>query len=348
LLVAANIVAAYVLLVHPGAALEYGFDPGRPHAVDAVANLFFHQNIMHLLGNMVFLAAVGPAVEAAAGWARFVAVYVLGGLTGVAAFWFFARQAQDPAPLIGASGCVAACIAYYNTRYSRLQVVLAPHVGVPIVAITVVWLALQVLGAFVTLGGAAGGQAFWAHLGGFLAGLLMSVLFRAPKDADRHLGHVTMDRLEERSLAAKIRASDIHLAKHPEDIAALKKKAEALALLGDKPHEAQVLVALLDVAPESDHPELLARLVGIGQISLLSSLRRTLLAEKFRCDYPELARSLLLSVVGGDPADSQRPDALLALALLSEEAERSKWLDELAERFALHPAAELARKRGLL
>lgn len=347
-LVAANIAAAYVILFHPEWVTTYGFDAERPSALAAFTSLFLHQNVLHLLGNMLFLAAVGPAVEEAAGRLRFTLAYFIGGLVGVVAFWFFARQTESPAPLIGASGAVASCIAYYSIRYTRLHVTVAPKFGVPIFVVTCTWLGLQVLGAFVTIGGAAGGQAFWAHLGGFGAGLLLSALFRAPRDADRQMGHIVMDRLDDRSPAAKLTATDLHLADHPGDVSALRKKAETLSLLGDKEHEAEVLTLMLESAPEADHPQILTRLIGIGQIVRLPSLRRTLLAEKFRTTHPDLSKGLLLSVIGGDPDDRQRPDALLAMAGMTESPDRDTWLKELADRYALHPACELARQRGLL
>ncbi len=78
------------------------------------------------------------------------------------------------------------------------------------------------------------------------------------------------------------------------------------------------------------------------------ALRRTLLAEKYRTSHPDLSKGLLLSVIGGDPDDRQRPDALLAMAGLTEPPDRETWLKELADRYALHPACELARQRGLL
>ena len=348
ILVAANIAAAYLLLFNPTWLGDYGFDAEHPSAVAALTCIFLHQNVLHLLGNMVFLAAVGPAVEEAAGRLRFAAVYFIGGLFGVVAFWFFARQVDDPAPLIGASGAVAACIAYYSIRYTRLNVMIAPKFGVPILAITGAWVILQVLGAFVTVGGAAGGQAFWAHLGGFGIGLLLSAVFRVPKEADRQLGHAVMDRLDERSAAAMLAATDIHLAQHPEDVDALRKKATTLASLGDRESEGKVLLELIEHVPERDHPELLVRLIGIGQVDQIPSLKRTLLAEKHRAALPELSKGLLLSVIGGSVDDHQRPEALLALATLGEGEERDAWLRELAERFSMHPAFELARQRGLL
>jgi hypothetical protein len=185
-------------------------------------------------------------------------------------------------------------------------------------------------------------------LGGFGIGLLLSAVFRVPKDADRQLGHAVMDRLDERSAAAMLAATDIHLAQHPEDVEALRKKATTLASLGDKESEGKVLWELMELVPEKEHPELLVRLIGIGQVHQVSSLRRTLLAEKHRATLPDLSKGLLLSVIGGNLDDRQRPEALLALATLVEGEEREAWLRELAERYSMHPAFELARQRGLL
>lgn len=344
IVVALNIAAAYGLLVRPELLFSLGYDPSAPKFWMPLTSLFLHQNVLHLLGNMVFLAAVGPRVEEAAGPWRFLLVYVVGGLVGVLAHAIVTPKTGAPMPLIGASGCVAACIAYYNIRYVGLQVTLAPRIGVPILAMTILWIALQVLGAFVALGGEVARTAYWAHLGGFAAGLGFAAVFRAKRDADRQLGHVVMDRLEERSPAAKLAASDLHLAEHPEDVAALLKKAEAHALLGDRDHEGEALIQALDHLPESGQPDLLARLIGIGQVQRLPSLRRTLLAERFRVSHEDLAKGLLLSVLAGSPDDPQRPEALLALATLGE----TNYLQELRERFALHPACDLARARGLL
>lgn len=348
-LAAVNIaVAYYIAIANADLVYAYGFDATKPSALTAFTSLFLHLNVLHLLGNMVFVVAILPQVEQAAGTLRFLAVYFLGGLAGVAGFWFFARSSADPAPLIGASGAVAACAAYYNIRYGRMYAAVAPKLGLPILGITVVWLALQILGAFVVIGGSAGGQAFWAHLGGFAMGLLLCAVFRVSKDADRHAGHVAIDRLDERGAHAQLAATDLYLKDHPGEVAALRKKVEILATLGDKEREGETLEALYEAAASNERPEVLTRMIGIGQIGRISSSKRTMLAEKLRAAYPDLSKALLLSVIGGDPNDPQRPDALLALAGASEPDERAPWLTELSERFALHPACELARKRGLL
>jgi membrane associated rhomboid family serine protease len=340
------IAVAYLLLIHPEYLIDYGFDARRPRLLNAFTSLFLHQNVLHLLGNMLFLAAVGAAVEAVAGWWRFALVYFGGGLLGVGAHWAFSTKTGPISPLIGASGCVAACIAYYGVRYFRMQIVLAPKLGASVLSLTVIWFLLQILGVFVTIGTKTG-TAFWAHLGGLAGGLLLSLIFRAPKDGDRQLGLAVVDRMEQRSPAARLAATDLHLAEHPGDIQALFKKVDALATLGDKDQEGEILIQMLAKLPDPDRPPVLGRLIGIGQIGRLPSLQRTLLAERLRSTSPDLSKSLLLSVLGGPTNDDQRPDALLALATIAPDEAR-QWLDELQSRFPMHPAADLARARGLL
>ncbi|MEQ1823762.1 MAG: rhomboid family intramembrane serine protease [Fimbriimonadaceae bacterium] len=337
---------AYYLLIQPQILFDFGFRADRPTILTALTSLFLHQNVLHLLGNMLFLAAVGAAVEAATGWWRFAFVYFGGGLIGVAAHWLFSIKAGSAPPLIGASGCVAACIAYYGVRYFRMQVALAPKVGASVLTLTAVWFALQILGVFFTLPGTVG-TAFWAHLGGFVGGIALSLLFKAPKDGERQLGHAVVDQMDQRSPAAKLVATDLHLAEHPDDVQALFKKVDALATLGDKDQEGAVLLQMLSKLPEVDRPPILGRLIGIGQVGRLPSLQRTLLAEKYRQTNPGLAKSLLLSVIGGDRKDSQRPEALLAISALSPN-EAEPYLEELKENFPLHPATDLARTRGLI
>jgi membrane associated rhomboid family serine protease len=342
----ACIAVAYLLLIQPQYLFEYGFQARLPSLLTAFTSLFLHQNVLHLLGNMLFLAAVGAAVEAAAGWWRFAIVYFGGGLIGVAAHWAFSAKTGVSVPLVGASGSIAACIAYYGVRYFRMQVALAPKIGASVLSLTVIWFVLQIIGVFYSLGGSVG-TAFWAHLGGFAGGLLLSLVFKAPQAGERQLGHAVVDRMDQRSPAAKLAATDLHLAEHPDDVQALFKKVDALATLGDKDQEGEVLAQLLTKLPESDRPPVLARLIGIGQISRLPSLQRTLLAERYRSSNPELAKSLLLSVIGGKFDDEQRADALLALCTLAP-SEAQPWLDELRSKFPIHPATDLARTRGLI
>jgi membrane associated rhomboid family serine protease len=348
LFIAANLGAAFMLLWQPELITEYGFDPASPSVRSAISALFLHQNLLHLLGNMLFLAAVGPAVELAAGSLRFVTVYLLGGFAGVATHWAFTQKIAPAPHLIGASGCISACIAYYALRYHHMKVALAPKISVPVFAMVGVWLLLQIGGAFVSLGSVESGTAYWAHVGGFAMGLVLSIIFGAPQHAHRERAHEAIDQMDSRSPAAKLAAAELVLKTHPHDVKALRDKADALSLQNDSDEEAACLVLLLELLQEAEQKDILIRLNKINRLEVLPSLRRTFLADKYKKSEPDLSRLLLLSVIRV-MSDGQRPDALYALACLDDQEypeNASTWLRDLFTNYPLHPASDLARARG--
>ena len=347
-LIAANIAAAFVLVWQPELVKPYGFNAADPSVLTAFTCLFLHLNLLHLLGNMVFLAAVGPAVESAAGVARFLTVYFLGGFAGVAVHWIFADKTGSPPPLIGASGCISALIAYFAFRYYHVRVSIAPRVTAPMYAIIGIWVLLQIAGAFVNMGNAQPGTAYWAHLGGFAMGIVLSIVFSALGHGFRERSYEMIEEMDQRSPAAKLAAAEVALRHHPKDVNAMRQKAEALSRLNETDAEAACLLEILEVADERDQKEVLARLDKINRLEKLSSLRRTLLAERYKASEPDLSRLLLLSVIRV-MSDDQRPDALFALAVLDYGTypENAKtWLRDLFSNYPMHPAADLARARG--
>ena len=349
LIIAANIAAAFVTVFNPSLWIELGFNPRFPAFRTALTSMFVHLNLLHLLGNMLFLAAVGAAVELAAGVWRFILVYFVGGLAGVVAHWIVFARALEPPILVGASAGVAACVGYYSVRYSRLRVPLAPHVGISVSTITAVWAGLQVLGALVRLGDADASVAYWAHLAGLVAGLVLSLIFGAPRLAELALGHEVLREMNERSPGAALTAASVHLGANPNDPRGLQEAADALGRLGDSDEEAKVQSRLAEVLPEGEADAALARLSELGRLDLVTSLRRTFFAERLATRSPELAEALLLSVVEGPANDPQRPEAMLALAGLvrSERPETARnVLERLAKEYPLHPAVEVARTRG--
>jgi membrane associated rhomboid family serine protease len=140
--------------------------------------MFMHGGLLHLGGNMLFLWIFGNNVEDSMGHFRFVAFYLLGGL--VATFAHVALNADSTTPTLGASGAIAAVLGGYAVLYPRARVVTLIFI---IIFVTVIELpALLVLGAWflfqlldVSQGG--GGVAYYAHIGGFLFGLLVIRLF---------------------------------------------------------------------------------------------------------------------------------------------------------------------------
>lgn len=347
LLIAANLIAAFVVLFQPELIEEFAFHPDHPSFQAALTSLFLHEHIVHLLGNMVFLAAVGASVELATGSLRFAIVYFASGLVGVLAHMVLAPSQ----PLLGASGAVAGCAAYYSARYYGLRVPIAPRTSVSVVTVTAIWVALQALGAVVHIGSEPAAVSYWAHLGGFVTGLLLSAVFVAPDLGQRALGHRVLDEMNRRSPAATIIAAQHHLHRHPNDTKALRQIVSAAADMDDADLEAKTLLQLLELTPESNQVPILKRLGELGRLSMLPALQRTLLADRFKTSDPQVCEALLLSVVAETVEEPQRPDAMLALAGLKRESEPDQSnliLAQLAATYPLHAAVDLARARGWL
>lgn len=137
---------------------------------------------MHLLGNMLYLWIFGDNVEDAMGPVRFLLFYLLCGAAAA-----LAQIAVDPGsavPLIGASGAIAGTLAAYFMLYPQARVLtLIPIffflrlISVPAVFFLGVWFLLQVISGAGSLG-AGGGVAWFAHIGGFVTGMLLVFVFR--------------------------------------------------------------------------------------------------------------------------------------------------------------------------
>ena len=347
LLIVANLFAAFGVAYNPDLALDFGFNPKDPTFLDLFTSLFIHQNLLHLLGNMIFLAAVGAAVELATGSLRFILVYLVSGLFGCLAHWLVTSANSNPSLLIGASGAIAGCAAYYSVRYTHLKVPVAPQRGLSVAAITAIWLVLQIVGAFVHIGESSG-VSFWAHIGGFVAGLILSVVFRAPDLGQRRLGHAVLDTMNERGPAAVALAARRHLEDHPRDRLALRRLAEAEKQLGHSTAEVDCLKSLLEVDEASELTMSILRLSELKSLSEIPTVKRVQLAVKVGKESPDAARCLLESVIQGED-EAAIPDAMLSLAALelnqNPEA-ASGVLAELQAKYPLHPTVEVARKRG--
>jgi membrane associated rhomboid family serine protease len=164
-----------------------GTPPAQPSSGETVlTSMFLHGSFLHLLGNMVFLAIFGPTVEDALGRLRFLLFYLLGGLVALGA-----QVLIDPsstAPTLGASGAIAAVLGGYLLLYPRARVLtlvfivfFVTIVEVPAVILLGFWFLEQLyLGAsgLATPVGSEG-VAYFAHVGGFLFGLVMIRLFAA-------------------------------------------------------------------------------------------------------------------------------------------------------------------------
>jgi membrane associated rhomboid family serine protease len=157
-------------------------DPGRA-PLHILTSMFLHGGWMHIIGNMWFLWLFGNNVEDSMGRGRFVAFYLLSGLGAAAAQVF-----SDPAsvyPMVGASGAISGVMGAYLVLYPRVRVFTLVPIGFFVTSIALpawvmigYWSVLQVLGGLLgSVGGDAGGVAFWAHVGGLGTGVLLIKLF---------------------------------------------------------------------------------------------------------------------------------------------------------------------------
>jgi membrane associated rhomboid family serine protease len=156
-----------------------------------VTSMFMHGSWMHIIGNMWFLWIFGNNVEDSMGRGRFVVFYLLAGLA--AAAMQIATDPASPVPMVGASGAIGGVMGAYVVLYPRVRVHMLVFlgffittIGVPAYLMLGYWFVLQLLGGLPSLGGGAGGVAFWAHVGGFVAGVALIYLFRDPELVERH------------------------------------------------------------------------------------------------------------------------------------------------------------------
>ena len=168
---------------------------GHGWLVTAVTAMFMHGSWSHLLGNMLFLWIFGNNVEDALGRLRYLVFYVLGGLAATATQTFvtlmFASDFDATIPNLGASGAISAVLGAY--------IVLLPHAKVltliifilrevPAVLFLGIWFGFQLLDGSTSLAHpeAGGGVAFFAHIGGFVFGMLTVKLFQTTPAAGPH------------------------------------------------------------------------------------------------------------------------------------------------------------------
>lgn len=168
--------------------------PGTPSPfwVSLLTSMFMHAGWLHILGNMLFLWVFGDNVENSMGHLRYLIFYLLAGLAASALE--ILTDVTGRAPGLGASGAIAGVLAAYLMLYPRSRVrtlipiviVLIP-VGLPAWVLIGFWFVEQFFNGVVVLASrtAVGGVAYWAHVGGFIAGAILVWFFRRPERVSR-------------------------------------------------------------------------------------------------------------------------------------------------------------------
>jgi len=154
---------------------------------DIFTSMFMHAGLAHIGGNMLYLWIFGDNVEDRLGSGRYIIFYILGGV--IASVTHIITNPASTIPTVGASGAIAAVLGAYLVLFPSQKVLTLIPLGfwmrmtmVPAGIVLVVWFLLQLFSGFLSLGGPdVGGVAFWAHIGGFVSGVLMGLLLKKPE-----------------------------------------------------------------------------------------------------------------------------------------------------------------------
>lgn len=163
---------------------DYGFiprvffaDPGG-NAYRTLTSMFLHGGVMHLIGNMWFLRVFGPTLESRLGWFRFLTLYLLAGIGAALAQGILMPGLAEP--MVGASGAISGLLGGYFMLFRREYVysltwfILPLFFWVPVALYLGYWAVLQLVYALAGVPGTA----WWAHLAGFIIGVLLAPRFR--------------------------------------------------------------------------------------------------------------------------------------------------------------------------
>jgi membrane associated rhomboid family serine protease len=160
-----------------------------PPMLTAFTSMFLHGGWMHIIGNMLYLWIFGDNVEDSMGHARFIVFYLVCGLAAVAA-----QAIPDPSsqiPMIGASGAISGVLGAYLLLFPHARVLVLVPLGfimqtmrLPAGLVLALWFGLQLLSNATQQG--AGGVAFRAHIGGFIAGMVLIPFFKQRRVALFH------------------------------------------------------------------------------------------------------------------------------------------------------------------
>ena len=176
-----------------GESIACATDPGR-QVSHLITSMFLHGSWLHLLGNMWFLWIFGNNIEDSMGRLRFIVFYLACGLA--AAMAQVLTGPDSAIPMVGASGAISGVMGAYLMLFPRVRVYAIillgfffTSVGMPAWVMLGYWFLIQIVSGLVNFGGEGGGVAFWAHAGGFIAGVVLIKLFTRPDYLEAHQRH---------------------------------------------------------------------------------------------------------------------------------------------------------------
>jgi membrane associated rhomboid family serine protease len=188
-IIAANVAVFLFQLSMPGSLqnrfiMHYGLVPDQLHYSSILTSMFIHGGFLHIAGNMWFLWIFGRGVEDLLGHAKYLFLYSACGIA--AALFFVMLNSNSTVPTVGASGAIAGVMGAYLIKFPRAYirtlvfiVIFITTIDVPAFVLLLYWFAIQFFSGIGSVGYSAessGGVAWFAHVGGFLAGMALMML----------------------------------------------------------------------------------------------------------------------------------------------------------------------------
>src|SRR5580698_2724053 len=164
--------------------MHYGIVPDQLHYSSILTSMFIHGGFLHIAGNMWFLWVFGRGVEDLLGHTKYLFLYFACGVA--AAFLYIMLNSNSTVPTVGASGAIAGVMGAYLVKFPRAYirtlvciVIFITTIDVPAFVLLLYWFAIQFFSGIGSVGYSAessGGVAWFAHVGGFLAGMALMML----------------------------------------------------------------------------------------------------------------------------------------------------------------------------
>ena len=184
-----SLVFIYQYLILPPESLghiisTYALTPAAPSVITVFTSMFMHGGLMHIIFNMWFLWIFGDNIESVLGHKRFALFYLLCGVG--AALLQIQINTGSQIPMVGASGAIAGVLGAYLFRFPRatvhvlvILIIFITFIRVPAMVVIGIWFLSNLTAGLGTLGiEETGGTAWFAHLGGFVSGVVLNQVFK--------------------------------------------------------------------------------------------------------------------------------------------------------------------------
>jgi len=184
-----SLVFIYQYLILPPESLgdiisTYALTPATPSVITVFTSMFMHGGLMHIIFNMWFLWIFGDNIESVLGHKRYVLFYLLCGVG--AALAQIQINTGSQIPMVGASGAIAGVLGAYLIRFPRatvhvlvILIIFITFIRVPAMVVIGIWFLSNLTAGLGTLGiEETGGTAWFAHLGGFVSGVVLNQVFK--------------------------------------------------------------------------------------------------------------------------------------------------------------------------